>query len=381
MSTLNVEGIKNSAATSNAITLVSDGTCTAKITNNLSNRNLLYNGAMTISQKGTSFASIGSPGTYHLDRWRSTFTLATGRYTASQDSSGPPGFAKSLKIDVTTAEASLGASSAAGCVQMLEGQDLQQLQKGTPTAKSVTLSFWVKSTTTGTYVVELQDSQNNRILCKQYTISAANTWEKKTLTYAGDTTGTLTADNAGRLYVQFFLAAGTNYTSGSLGANWAASVSANRMVGQTNLFSSTSNDWYLTGVQLEVGDVATDFEHRSFGYELTRCQRYLRVYGGHAAYQRIGIGYFSNTSRLECPLPLAPQMRTTPVMTVSDAGHWKAESPSGSGAFTAVGIDGNSSNQVAIVWGDKSSSFTAGESGRYLANNTTSARIYLSAEI
>jgi hypothetical protein len=344
-------------------------------------KNLLYNGSMEIAQRGTSFASIGSPGTYHLDRWRTTFTLATGRYTASQDSSGPAGFAKSLKVDVTTAEASLGASSAAGFMQMLEGQDLQQLQKGTATAKSVTFSFWVKSTTTGTYVVELQDSENNRILCKQYTISAANTWEKKTLTFAGDTTGALTADTSGRLYVQFFLAAGTNYTSGSLGANWAASVAANRMVGQTNLFSSTDNDWYVTGIQLEVGDTATEFEHTSYGDELLRCQRYFRTYGGHAAYQRIGIGYFSNTTRLECPLSLAPRMRTTPTMTVSDAGDWKAESPSGSGEFTAVGLDGNSSPQVAIVWGDKSSSFTAGESGRYLADNTTSARIYLSAEL
>ena len=344
-------------------------------------KNLLYNGSMEIAQRGTSFASIGSPGTYHLDRWRSTFTLATGRYTASQDSSGPAGFAKSLKIDVTTAEASLGASSAAGCVQMLEGQDLQQLQKGTATAKSVTLSFWVKSTTTGTYVVELQDSQNNRILCKQYTISAANTWEKKTLTFAGDTTGALTADNAGRLYVQFFLAAGTNYTSGTLGANWAASVAANRMVGQTNLFSSTDNDWYVTGIQLEVGDTATEFEHTSYGDELLRCLRYCWVQGKDQTYTNFAEGTITSSTGWEGIVHMPVPMRAKPTTTFAGTTRvWDASSATNT---SATGTDSGSGGKdvVRMTATCSGASFNIGRSALFGASNDATASVTHSAEL
>ena len=141
MSQINVDAIRASNGTGDAISFTaSDKTCTANITNNLSNRNLLYNGAMTVAQRGASHTALGgTAGVYHLDRWRTSHTMTTGRYTVTQDSSGPAGFAKSLKVDITTAEASLNAASGACILQILEGQDVQHLQKGTATAKSLSL--------------------------------------------------------------------------------------------------------------------------------------------------------------------------------------------------------------------------------------------------
>ncbi len=382
MSTLNVEGIKNTAATSNAITLATDGTCTANITSNYSNRSVVYNGAMKIAQRGTSFTGITASGTFPVDRF--LFHVGSlGTWTISQSTDVPTGqgLGHSIKCDVTTANASPSGTAYARIDQRFEGQDLQRFCKGTSNAKNFAVSFWVKSPKTGTHIVQLQDQDNSRNVSKAYTVSSANTWEKKELIFPADTTGAFGNDAGGSLFLCFYLAVGTGYQGGTLQTTWGTPVNNTRATGQVNCADNTSNDFYLTGVQLEASSYCSEFEHRSFGEELTRCQRYCRVYGGHAAYQRIGIGYFSNNDRIECPLPLAPQMRTTPVLTVSSAGHWKAESPSGSGEFTAVGLDGNSSNQVAIVWGDKSGTFTGGESGRFLADNTTDARIYLSSEI
>lgn len=349
MSQINVDAIRSANGTGDAISLTaSDKTCTANITNNLSNRNLIINGAMNIAQRGTSHTALGgTAGVYTLDRFRLGGTMNAGRHTITQDSSGPAGFAKSLKVDITTAEASLNAASLNLISQFLEGQDLQHLQKGTATAKSLTLSFWVKSTTTGTYIVELQDQDNSRILNKSYTISAANTWEKKTLTFAGDTTGAFTNDTGSSLLIQWWLAAGTNFTSGTLGSSWAATTNANRAVGQTNLFAADTNDFYLTGVQLEVGDYATDFEHRSYGRDLERCKRYFQKidfykYSGNPAWYY----YYNDT------IILSPSMRATP--TLDDTTDWKLDT--GDGQFQTSGgtitngahIDGGSEHSVTF---------------------------------
>ena len=375
--------LQHSGASSANITLGSskevtfNGTVTGD-NDTLSFRNLLDNGAMQVNQRGTvanAGNEYGGP-----DRWK--FIKNDGAMTISQDTDVPTGqgFGNSYKIDCTSVAGTSGTYYV-HIVQYIEGQDLERIKKGTANAEQLTLSFWIKSTKTGTYVAELYDQDNNRHSSKAYTVSTTNTWEKKTITYAADTTGAFTNDNTAGLRVILWFYAGSSFQGGTLAGTWASNTDANRAEGQVNAFDNTANNVFVTGVQLETGATATEFEHRTYGDELLRCQRYLRVYGGHAAYQRIGIGYFSNNDRIECPLPLAPKMRTTPSMTVSATGHWKAESPSGSGEFTSVGIDGNSSNQVAIVWGDKSGTFTGGESGRYLADNTTDARIYLSAEL
>ena len=239
----------------------------------LSNRNLIINGAMQVAQRGTSATGVTSSDYYAADRWKIDYASA-GTWTVSQSTTAPTGFANSFKMDCTTADASLSAGDALIFNQRIEGQNLQHLKKGTSDAESVTLSFWVRSSKTGTYIAELLDNDNTRAYSQSYTISSADTWEHKSLVYSGDTTGALGNDNDLSLYVNFWLAAGTDFTSGTLATAWASKTDANRAVGQVNLADSTSNEWYITGVQLEVGEQATPFEHRSYGDELRRCQRY-----------------------------------------------------------------------------------------------------------
>ena len=242
-------------------------------------RNIIINGGMDLAQRGTSFTGITSGSNYCLDRF-TTVPASAGTWTQTQSTDVPTGqgFAKSAKLDCTTANGSLSANSLLYFQQRVEGQNLQYLKKGTANAESVTMSFWVKSNKTGTYIVELFDNDNTRQISKSYTINSANTWEKKTLTYAGDTTGAFDNDNAVSLYCFFWLAGGTDYTSGTLSTTWTANTNANRAVGQVNLADSTSNEWYVTGVQLEAGQVASDFEFLPHDVNLQRCQRYFQTF-------------------------------------------------------------------------------------------------------
>jgi hypothetical protein len=244
-------------------------------------RNLIINGDMSIAQRGTSSSGLTGSSYNTLDRYKIAMNSA-GTWTMSQDTDVPTGqgFAKSLKLDCTTANASLSASSYMRIDQRLEGQNLQLLKKGTSNAESVTLSFWVKSNKTGTYICEVYDQDNTRQISKSYTISSASTWEKKTLTFDGDTTGTLDNDNARSLDVYFWLAVGTDYSSGTLNTSWNSVTTANRVVGQVNLADSTSNEWYITGVQLEVGTSASDFEFLPYDVNLQRCLRYYEICEG-----------------------------------------------------------------------------------------------------
>jgi len=182
-----------------------------------------------------------------------------------------------LKMDCTTADASPSASDNNVVAQIIEGQNAQLLKKGTSNAESVTLSFWVKSNKTGTYICELYDVDNTRQISQAYTISSSNTWEKKTLSYVGDTTGTLDNDNGASLQLNFFLATGSDRSSGTLSTTWSSVTNANRAVGQVNLADNTSNEWYITGVQLEVGTSASDFEFLPYDVNLQRCMRYYQL--------------------------------------------------------------------------------------------------------
>jgi hypothetical protein len=240
-------------------------------------RNIIINGDMNIAQRSTSVASISSVGYYTIDRFKLT-DASSGTWTQSQSTDVPTGqgFATSLKMDCTTADASPGSGDSLVLQQLIEGQNLQYLKKGTSSAESTTLSFWVKSNKTGTYICELRDIDNNRTISQSYTISSANTWEKKTITFAGDTTGALGNDNAESLRCNFYLNAGSDYTSGTLQTSWGGRTDANRAVGQVNLADSTANEWYITGVQLEVGTTASDFEFLPYDVNLQRCQRYYQ---------------------------------------------------------------------------------------------------------
>jgi len=238
-------------------------------------RNIIINGDMSIAQRGTSFTGQTSAN-YIVDRFTQTINGAIGTWTNGQSTEVPTGqgFAKSLIMDCTTADASPAANDILWVQQKIEGQNLQYLKKGTANAESLTASFWVKSAKTGTYIAELEDRDNNRYVSKSYTISSANTWEKKTVTFPGDTTGAFNNDNAESFRLNFWLGGGATWTSGTLGTTWHTTA-ANRAVGQVNLADSTSNDWYVTGVQLEAGTTASDFEFLPVDVNLLRCRRYF----------------------------------------------------------------------------------------------------------
>jgi hypothetical protein len=234
---------------------------------------------MQIAQRGTSTTGITTDGIYTADRWNSQIgTLGTWTQTLENDAPTGSGFRKSLKWLCTTADASPAAGDYMICDYRFEGQNLQQIAKGTSSAKQLSLSFWVKSNVTGTYIVNLYDVDNTRFVAASYTVSASATWEKKTITLPADTTGVFDNDNAYSLDLQFWLGAGTTFTSGTLGTSWATNTNANRAVGQTNLASATNNYWQITGVQLETGPAATPYEFKPYDVELAQCQRYFIRY-------------------------------------------------------------------------------------------------------
>ena len=240
-------------------------------------RNIVINGDMSIAQRATSVTGITGGGYKTIDRFPLNLDLGTWTQSQSTDVPTGQGFAKSFKMDCTTANASPSAAILAAVRTKIEGQNLQYLKKGTASAESTTLSFWVKSNKTGTYICELIDNDNSRQISQAYTISSANTWEKKTLTYAGDTSGAFGNDNGASLELHFWLGAGSNYTSGTLSTTWTSITTANRAVGQVNLADSTSNEWYVTGVQLEAGTAASDFEFLPHDVNLDRCERYFKI--------------------------------------------------------------------------------------------------------
>ena len=238
-------------------------------------RNLVINGAMQVAQRGTSATEVTTNGYQAIDRWYTLNNSIGLSHKVEQASDGPDGFAKSLKITATTQTASLGAGDGLIYDTRFEGQDVQHLKFGTSNAQQVTLSFWVKASVTGDYAVMLRDQDNQRTTSKLYTVNSANTWEYKTITYDADTGGSgFTNDNSLALRVAFWLCAGSNYTSGTLATTWEANTNANQAVGATNLLATLNATWQITGVQLEVGDTATPFEHRSYAEELALCQRY-----------------------------------------------------------------------------------------------------------
>jgi hypothetical protein len=240
---------------------------------------LIINGDMAVAQRATSTSSITSDGFHTLDRFQ-THISSLGTWTQSQDTDVPSGqgFANSLKMDCTTADASPSAGDFCIIRTKFEGQDLQLFKKGTSNAEKFTLAFWVKSSKTGTHIVELFDIDNSRTVSQAYTISSADTWEKKVVNFPADTTGAFGDDNGRSLDIQFWLGTGTTYSSGTLQTTWAGQTNANRAVGQVNLADSTSNNWYITGLQLEVGEYTSStlppFQHESYEDNLQRCQRY-----------------------------------------------------------------------------------------------------------
>ena len=303
----------------NAITDANAGNTTTinGVTPNSANvvgKNLIINGAMQIAQRGTSTTGITSGATYPAcDRFQ--FILGTiGTYTVSQDTDSPDGFSNSFKIDCTTADASPAAGDYLIFYQKIEGQMCQQLAKGTASAKPVTLSFWVKSNKTGNMQVNIRDMDNARLIGNIVTINSAATWEKISLTFAGDTTGALNNDKNNSLQLEWWLDSGSDSSSGSVPTSWQANADADRNAGGTlALADSTSNYINITGVQLEVGESATEFEHRPYTTELALCQRYFLLISS-GLNKPIGMGAMYTATFLASVVSFPVTMRANPTI-------------------------------------------------------------------
>jgi len=347
-------------------------------------RNIIINGDMSIAQRGTSQASITSSGYYTVDRFKTSIdNLGTWTQSQSTDVPSGQGFAKSLKMDCTTADASPAAGDSLFLDTKFEGQNVQYLKKGTSSAESLTCSFWVKTNKTGTYIVELYDQDNNRSISKSYTVSSADTWEKKTVTFAGDTTGAFDNDNAKSLNVFFWLGGGTNFTSGTLQTSWGTITNANRAVGQVNLADSTSNEWYVTGIQLEAGSVASDFEFLPVDVNKNRCLRYFynhidRPRGDAEGY--FAAGYLYSGSRLYFQIPFFVEMRATPTMSAaSGTDYYTFYRDSAADNFNEIITTQLRKNYAMLRAADSHISGTAGQSGGI--HTTSNSIVTFSAEL
>ena len=284
-------------------------------TDNLtSRRNLLINGSMRVAQRATQVTGITSGGYKTCDRWY-VQEGADATITSNQSTTVPrnEGFQNSLHLDVTTADASLSSTQYASYVQFIEGKNLQHLKWGTSNAEPLTLSFWVYTNKTGTYscVLGRADATNN-YQSQTYTVSAANTWEKKVITFIGDTSTVNTDDETNGLAVEFGLASGTGYTSGGAsGQAWTNDVTKYFGGLAVNILDHADNNFYLTGVQLEVGNSVSDFQHLSFVEELELCKRYFfKAKFAHAAYATTAV-------YAEKYIYYSAQMRANPTISIT----------------------------------------------------------------
>ena len=279
----------------------------------LSNRNLIINGGLTISQRyGTSASNLGGSSVFSVDRFNCFGPAASSTSTGQQVTDTPAGFKNSLKYTCGTG-LSVTSGDYAQIQQTLEGNNTAHLKWGTSDAQDIVVSFWVKSSLTGTFAFNIQNGGFSRSYVAQYQINAANTWEYKTITVAGDTSGTWATDNTASLRIIWDM--GFGYGTTSTVDAWQAGdvhyVSGNVKVNETS-----GATFYLTGVQLEVGDTATPFEHRSYGQELALCQRYYEQIE-YIAYSAVAMGHAYNTNSLHGPF-YYNEKRATPSISVNN---------------------------------------------------------------
>jgi len=345
----------------------------------LGTKNLIINGNMQIAQRATSATGLTTGGYRTVDRFYHEI-LTAGTWSESQDTNVPTGqgFAKSLKINCTSS-ATLSGTEQTFIQQIIEAQNLQYLKFGTANASSLTVSFWVKSNKTGNYVFWIYQDDDARFTNKVYTINTADTWEKKTITISGDTTGVIDDDNGAGLILRWILGTGSTYTSGtSPDGTWEAYTDANAYAGHAvNLADSTSNYINITGVQLEVGENATPFENRMYSQELAMCQRYyqkLKPLSGN--YSPFGIARGDGGTGLLAYLKYAATVRAAPTITVTGTA---VNTPSQIDV-TGIGIiySGTDSASVSLV---VASSVSSGVCAIWLANVNTTDNIQISAEL
>ena len=335
MSTIKVNKIENTSTTNGGVSIDNDGHVTVDgqqfpTAGPLSNRNLIINGAMTVSQRSTSNTGQTAGAYRACDRFY--FEIVNlGTWTVEQSTDSPEGFANSFKATCTTADASPAANDNAFFMHRIEANNLQHLDFGSSTAKDLTLSFWVKSNKVGSFSVNvLQPDAGFDMVGYATQISAADTWEYKTITIPGDTTGQITNDNGNGLQLEWFLNSGSNWSSGSHPATWTALANANRNPSNLGVGGAVNDYFAITGVQLEVGSKATPFEHRSYSDELQRCERYFfRLDLGEATANTTHLNFcrFSVSSGGGlCYVQFPVTMRDNPTYTTSASGTFHSAS-------------------------------------------------------
>ena len=345
-------------------------------------RNIVINGAMKVAQRSDGVTGIGASGGYFtVDRYKTIISGTSGRFTMSQETiTDLAGFGNALKINCTTADTSVASGEYYILSQLFEGQDVQQLKKGTSDAEKVTVSFYVKGNASATYSLELEDTDNGRR--NSQTFAVTTSWNRVSLTFNGDTTGTLNNDNANSFNINFWLHAGSDFTGGTFSNNsWGTGTNTRASSSQTSIFDSTDRQFFLTGLQMELG-TATPFEHRSFGEELELCQRYYFRINPTDSYQRYCYMSYTTATAAEGVLNFPTRMRTEPSFENT-----------GTSTNYAIYIQGNvraisSSLSIGAASGDdritltgNTSSGDTGVVGQFLANNNTSAFIAFSAEL
>ena len=338
-------------------------------------RNRIINGAMVIDQRnaGASVTRNATDNVYTLDRWNTRAESSDGVYTVQQVVDGPSGFINSLKVTVTTADASIGAAQVYALNQAIEGFNIADFNWGATaasagkTAQTVTLSFWVKSTLTGSFGASIINGSSNRSYPFLYTISAANTWEQKSVTIAGDTSGTWATDNTAGLLVTFAIGTGSN----ELGTvnTWGGALYRGAS-GQTQIISTLNATWQVTGVQLEKGSTATSFDYRPYGTELQLCQRYLPCWNWSTGNDLIGFGYSYATtaSLISVPYTVTPRVSPTGITVTGVSNMTLRNGFNNGGTPTAISINvnGSFSNGSIVVTSTAGTPTIASGQGAFL---------------
>jgi len=341
-------------------------------------KNRIINGAMMVSQyNGTSSYTVTGTG-YVLDRW-SCVSSQSSKFSIQQNAGSvtpPVGFSNYFGVTSLSAY-SVGSSEQFTVYQPIEGLNCSDLAWGTANASTVTLSFWVRSSLTGTFGGSITNSDSSRSYPYTYTISAANTWEQKTVTIAGDTSGTWLTTNGIGITVRFGLGVGSTL-SGTAGS-WA-SANYRSATGATSVVGTSGATFYITGVQLEKGSTATSFDYRPYGTELALCQRYFISYGGTTGYERFAVGLCNGAGSVSVCTFLPVPMRSVPTLGYSSAGNFGVYDGGNVYTVTSLTLD-QATNQVANYGFTVASGLTQYRPAEIVGNNTTSARLTLSAEL
>ena len=303
-------------------------------------RNIVINGAMQVAQRSTSETGLGaSSGYFTLDRfYMIENTASAGRFTMSQSAvTDLEGFSNALKIDCTTADTSIAAGEALIIQQKIEGFNAQQLKATSTTTRAMTLSFYAKSNASRAIASEIAMSNGtNNSASKLHTIGTS--WARYTFTVPAASSTQIDNDNSNEMQVNFWLHAGSTFTSGTMSASLEAVTNANRAAGIGSIFASTDNEIEITGIQLELGSQATPFEHRSFGEELDLCYRYYIKYhaGGSGTFSRIALGFMRTSTNLRALFTYPREMRSTPALDDDNAGNYHVEDAGGNSDVDAT---------------------------------------------